>query len=317
MDNTEYYTIHPQVLRIDSELPFNVYLKVKDGYSRLIQSGKKYTALIHIKIFKYSISSLYIEKESLNQYYKYLEDNFEMIFMDMLISIKSKAKITYELITHLAQITLENPKIGEVTRYKKQIKYVTNFVFNNDDGINHLLPLTSTSYHEFNHLVNVGIYGLGLLKEVIGNDDSHNNIEIANGFFLHDIGYYSIPKEIIGKAGKLTDVEWNTIKKHPLIGYEMLRELGQMTEEVGIIIMQHHERHNGMGYPKKILGDQIHIYSKICTIADTFDALTAQRPYRKAQSSFVALKTMQTEMNQDFDPKVFAKFVLMFSKSRQ
>ncbi len=312
-----YYAIHPQILRIDSELPFHIYLRTKEGYSRLLAQGRTYAAFIHMKIFKYSISTLYIETSQIDSYFKYLEDNMDAINVDMLISVKSKARISHELITHLAKLALAAPDLKTIERYKKHIGFLVHFIFSQGDSIKYLIPLAATSFHEYNHLVNVGIYALGLLKEVIGDDDRYNTYEIGNGFFLHDIGKYDIPEEISRKQGKLSEIEWNIMKQHPQKGYDLLRELGQMTEEIGIIVLQHHERQNGSGYPRKIRGEEIHLYSMICTIADAFDALTSQRPYRQAQSSFNALKIMQNEMLQYFDPKVFAKFVLMFSKAKQ
>ncbi len=75
-----------------------------------------------------------------------------------------------------------------------------------------------------------------------------------------------------------------------------------ISDEIKTIIMQHHERHIGDGYPLGLKGDQIHTYSKICSIADMFDALTSHRPYRYAKSSFNALQIMKNEMKKDFLP---------------
>jgi len=138
--------------------------------------------------------------------------------------------------------------------------------------------------------------------------------EIAAGLFFHDIGQYTIPKHINQRKGPLSSEEWEIMKKHPEEGYKLLKKFGVMTDEMKVIVIQHHERHNGSGYPFGLMGDEIHTYSKICAISDAFDALTSNRPYRNARSSFNALAVMQNEMKGEFDPQFFARFVRLFSK---
>ena len=159
-----------------------------------------------------------------------------------------------------------------------------------EEAVQSLLSLTSPNFNDYNHLVNVGIYGLSLLKEILKEAKDLDLTEIATGLFVHDIGYFDIPKEITQKDGKLTNEEWATIKKHPEKGAKLMKDMGLLSDDIEKIIMQHHERHDGSGYPLGLKGDQIHTYSKICSIADMFDALTSNRPYRYAQKSFRALQ---------------------------
>ena len=87
-----------------------------------------------------------------------------------------------------------------------------------------------------------------------------------------------------------------------------------MNDETKIIVLQHHERKNGKGYPMGLKGDNINIYSKICSIADTFEALTSYRPFRKtSHTSFKAIKIIKKEMRNEFDPYFFEQFVLLFT----
>jgi HD-GYP domain-containing protein (c-di-GMP phosphodiesterase class II) len=106
------------------------------------------------------------------------------------------------------------------------------------------------------------------------------------------------------------------MKTHPQMGYDILTKFNHMTPEAKIIVLEHHERHSGSGYPNGIRGEKIHIYSKVCTIADVFEALVAKRPYKKQKTFFDALKIMKEQMNQDFDPEFFRKFVLLFTDQR-
>lgn len=97
------------------------------------------------------------------------------------------------------------------------------------------------------------------------------------------------------------------------MGFKLLTETNQLTEELKLIVLQHHEKVNGSGYPKGLRADDIHIYARICAIADVFDALTARRPYRTPLSTFEALKYMRDEMiPHHLDHQLFEKFVLLF-----
>ncbi|MFC1561219.1 HD-GYP domain-containing protein, partial [Candidatus Latescibacterota bacterium] len=139
-------------------------------------------------------------------------------------------------------------------------------------------------------------------------------------FFLHDIGKCFIPSDIIIKSQPLTHEEWKILKLHPSHGYKLLSKFNVNSEIVRTIVMQHHERHNGRGYPFGLKGNEIHIYSKICCLADAFEALTSYRQYRPANkknmSSFDALLTLKNEMSDEIDPHFFQQFVLLFSKSQ-
>jgi HD-GYP domain-containing protein (c-di-GMP phosphodiesterase class II) len=99
---------------------------------------------------------------------------------------------------------------------------------------------------------------------------------------------------------------------HPYQGYKLLRDADALSEECRVIVMEHHELMDGGGYPKRIKGDQIHIYGRICCIADVFDALTAERSYKKAMTPFDALTLMRDKMPNHFDRPLFGAFVDLF-----
>ncbi|MBN1293808.1 MAG: HD domain-containing protein [Candidatus Latescibacteria bacterium] len=307
-----YFKIHPQVLRIDSTIPFDVYIRNIDGeYAQFHSKDTAYTAHFHNFIFINSLSELFVKKSDANNYFFYLENIFSEVLNDPFIGNKEKAFIAHGTITTIAMNLFQNVNAATALRYKKAIKPITEFVLKNDDSVKHLIMLTSNQYHEYNHPVNVGIFGMGLAKEML-NPEEHNLTEVFTGFFLHDIGKYTIPKEIYQKNSPLTEQEWVIMKKHPQFGYDLLKKYNLLTPESEVIVLQHHERHNGTGYPAGLNRDQIHTYSKICSIADAFDALSAYRPFRDAQSSYRALEIMREEMKNEFDNEFFKKFVLLF-----
>ena len=158
----------------------------------------------------------------------------------------------------------------------------------------------------------MGVLGIALAKSLFKDSTNHDMRALGVGFFLHDVGKVGIDPSIITKPGKLTSDEMQEMKRHPSLGYKLLHETRQLTEEAKTIVLQHHERIDGSGYPKGLCGGDIHVYGRICSIADVYDALTSDRPYRKRMPPFTALKIMQDEMIHHFQKDLFQKFVLMF-----
>ena len=133
------------------------------------------------------------------------------------------------------------------------------------------------------------------------------------GILLHDIGKIFIPKNILNKPGPLNDEEWKIIKKHPVEGFELLKNIKGM-EISAEIIRHHHERVDGKGYPDGLKGDQISIGAKIVCVVDSFEAMTADRPYRKAKPRKEAITQLVENSGTQFDPQVVKAFVELCEK---
>lgn len=131
---------------------------------------------------------------------------------------------------------------------------------------------------------------------------------IARGAFLHDVGKMAIPDAILRKPGRLTPEEQMRMREHALLGYQMLRKI-RFLHEPAQIVYAHQERYDGSGYPRGLKGDQIPIGARIFAVADTFDAITSDRPYRAAQSIPAARREIQKHSGHQFDPNVVEAFM--------
>ena len=125
--------------------------------------------------------------------------------------------------------------------------------------------------------------------------------ELAVGGLLHDVGKLAVPNEILQKPGALTDEEFDVIKRHPEVGAELVRELG-FSAQVGRLVMDHHERLDGSGYPRGLGAPDLDIETRIMAVCDVFDALLSQRVYRDAWSLEDALDLITREAGTKFDP---------------
>lgn len=131
--------------------------------------------------------------------------------------------------------------------------------------------------------------------------------------FLHDTGKVDIPPEILTKTTKLTDQEYNIIKKHPIKGVQILRPL-QVLKPVIPIIMHHHERYDGTGYPSRLKKGQIPEGARIMAVADAFEAMVYGRPYRERKNISAAIKEVKKKSGTQFDPKVVDAFLKVIRK---
>jgi putative nucleotidyltransferase with HDIG domain len=120
---------------------------------------------------------------------------------------------------------------------------------------------------------------------------------------LHDVGKIAIPDDILLKPGKLTEEQFDVIKKHPVIGENILKPL-PILETERLIIRHHHERWDGRGYPDGLQGSDVPFLSRILTVVDAFDAMTNNRPYRKAMEIEEAVSELKKNINRQFDEEI-------------
>lgn len=158
---------------------------------------------------------------------------------------------------------------------------------------------------EDGHAMRVSKYARIIAQELgLGKQDI---ISISHGASLHDIGKIGIPTRILRKNGSLTEDEWITVRRHPDIGFGLLQRFPGL-RHASLIVLQHHERWDGKGYPAGLSGDSIIIGARIFAIADTMDAILSDRPYRPARPYDVVLEEVTANSGKQFDPHIVEIF---------
>ena len=155
------------------------------------------------------------------------------------------------------------------------------------------------------HAERVAAYGMELARCCgLAVEDSP---QIEFGFLLHDVGKVAVPDAILFKSGSLTEEEYSLVRRHPVIGSEILRDVDFLGEGK-LVVRHHHERWDGMGYPDGLAGDAIPLAARVFAVADALDALTTDRPYRPASSFAVAREEVLRGAGTQFDPVVVAAY---------
>jgi response regulator RpfG family c-di-GMP phosphodiesterase len=132
--------------------------------------------------------------------------------------------------------------------------------------------------------------------------------EIGRGALLHDIGKIGVPDAVLLKPAKLTPEEWKEMRRHPDIGYDMIRSI-EFLSTPATIVLSHQEKFDGKGYPRGLRGEEIHIGARVFAVADTLDAMTSDRPYRRGTTFENAVDEIQRCAGSQFDPEVVRAFL--------
>jgi diguanylate cyclase (GGDEF)-like protein/putative nucleotidyltransferase with HDIG domain len=165
------------------------------------------------------------------------------------------------------------------------------------------LAIEAKDHSTHDHLRRVQTYAVQLGKDLGLSDAELNALRAAS--MLHDIGKLAVPEQILSKPGRLTPEEFDRMKIHPIVGAEILDRV-QFPYPVVPIVRSHHEKWDGTGYPYGLKGEAIPIGARILSVVDCFDALTSERPYRRAISVDEAMKHLISEIDTSFDPRVVA-----------
>jgi len=266
-----------------------------------------FTAEDRARLLETGVQFVYIRMADQAQFRKQLEARLDQIAADSRVAVSERATIVYETSVELVNELLCDPSAGHFTpRLERIARAITTLVIDDPSAFTHLF---TASYHDFytaTHLVNVAAYMVPL-AHALGFQGPVQLSEICQAGLLHDIGKLYVPEETLNKPGKLSEEEWWLLKRHPEMGENHLRQYEGIPSLAITVTRQHHERLDGSGYDAGLVADQIHPVSKICAVADCFDAMTAFRPFKKRTMSVnEALMAIQNDTPRCYDPRVVA-----------
>lgn len=312
-----YFQIDSQVLIPDTMIDFSLFK----------QSGMQFIVILTaspaapVKLSRELVNSLsrdtqaelVIERSSTPHYRAYLDaltESAPSLPEDVKLArkafaIKENSKI---LLKDFLDSTSSSEKLEVV---KDAVSDIVGLLLQNSAAVYDLLTLQKFDYYTYTHSVNVSVLSAALGAAIgLGKSDVVN---LGMGAMLHDVGKTSVPSLILNKQGNLDPHEYKIIQGHVRRGGEILREHNAFPESAYDALLQHHEKLSGRGYPFKLRGQEINLFGRISGIADCYDALTTNRPYRSALSPYHALQIISQDIG-DYDPDLLAAFVKMLGK---
>lgn len=202
----------------------------------------------------------------------------------------------------------ETKKREGIRRMVEVVEHIIEEILAGKEVMRNLTEICSADVYTYAHSVDVCVFSLAVgVKLGYKKEDL---IKLGVGSLLHDLGKTRVPPEILNKPGRLTPEEFHEIKKHPVYGYKIALESGNgIDPRSATIILNHHERYDGKGYPRGLKGDEIDEMSAICAVADVYNAMTTDRVYRKAYPPHEAYEMIMASGNLMFSMKVVDAFL--------
>lgn len=204
------------------------------------------------------------------------------------ISSVTRAKATGAVRMALLEASKHNT--FDVSQPSDAVEGILQDIQASKNVVHSISAMRSFDDYTYVHSVNVCVLCI-LMGQVLQYNRVHLR-KLAIGALLHDLGKIHVPTSILNKPGKLSDQEFSIVRTHALRGFEMLCSKTSLVS--AHVAFQHHERHNGSGYPRGLKGDEIHDFGRVAAVADVYDALTSDRPYRKAMTPGQALTVLES-----------------------
>ncbi len=290
-------TVNSDMIPTYIPLPCTIYIKVAGKFVLFRNQGERLSEQRIVALQVKGVDTLYIHKA----FWKIFMDTIEKLELPDTVTEEKKAKhIKHILVAYGQELEkkLSKPKKPIFDKLKNYTEKVALSVIKERElGFKLIQKSTDTTIYFVNHSVNVAIYSclIGIKMRLTQGEICL----LTYSSLLHDIGKLYIPKRILYKNTPLTQEEELEVQTHTRRGAELLQSLGIVPNAV-LTALQHHERYDGQGYPAGLEKEDIHLFSRICTIADTFDNLTSKKPNSEPVSAIEAIEMMKN-MTGKFD----------------
>lgn len=305
-----YHQIDKNSLISGKEVNFTIYSHKGLKFREIIKASEKSPAILTPELLAID-EDIVIKASELLAYSEYLESILNSVLFDK-DQEKAKAILIKEKTKCIVRDIFNSPEnIENIKKASNIVEEMTSNIVNNKEVIFDLISIKTYDYYTYTHSVNVEVLSIGL-GAILGLT-TNQIFSLGLGAILHDIGKCLIPTEILNKQGNLTRAEFKIISNHVIESDRILRQHKDLPEDALYPPIQHHEKISGMGYPFGLRGNEINPFGRITAIIDCYDALTTERPYKKALTPYQALSMIISEKG-SYDQKLVEIFIKMLGK---
>lgn len=267
------------------------------------------------KLKERGITRLYVACDEHTRYQEYLRKNLDRFLAMESVPVVQRAGMLNEVVRDVLGETFRTGELDRQIHQLKELGASTVTLICRDDVVLHQLrSVLYHDYHTFTHSANVAMYS-AMLARALGISDREELSAIAVGGLLHDAGKLQVPAAILTKPAELTEKEVSIVREHPRLGFRMLCQRPDLSFGQLMMIYQHHEKVDGSGYPVRAVASELHPWGKICAVADVFEALTSNRPYRLGLSFGKATEIMQLRPGTAFDGEMLSCWIGLINRT--
>ena len=315
IDEAALIPIGVETLLASGVLPFDLYLH-GDGASPPILYREK-SLPVHDddlkKLLQRGVRTLYIPQVESSVYREYLRST---LLSNADIPPLQRYQVLREATRSVLSEALHRGDHDAAVRVASDLaEGLVQTVCDSQTVLNDLLRVMSHDYSIFTHAVNVATHCL-LLARWYGINGRQELLQIGQGALLHDIGLKGVPRHVIDKPDKLSERERRIVQEHPARGFQELCRRPDLTWAQLMIVYSHHERCDGRGYPVGLVRAEIHEYARICAIADVYEALSRDRPYRRASRRSDVLEYLDRQAGRAFDEEMTRCWIAGIGKAK-
>jgi HD-GYP domain-containing protein (c-di-GMP phosphodiesterase class II) len=312
-NGVSYYRIPLQLYAPGDLIEDDIYFSYQGQYVLYRLKNLPWKKEDFDRLTEAQIENLYMRFETKRDHEKFLQKNLSKVLESNHISEPEKSNILYQTSLSLVEEIFEDPhSVESLRRSMSSVKSTIHHLNRSDSHFFSLMEFATSNFSEYSHALHTTAYSLRL-AQTMGVKAYNDLAAIGVASLLHDIGKSRIPREILDKPSALSEDELKLVQLHPQFSYELVHDSRSVPELSERIILQHHERPTGKGYPRG-LTDDIHYFSKIVALADCFDSLTSDRHFQAAIKPMQAVERLRGDLKDDYDQKLLVGFIQMLKR---
>jgi HD-GYP domain-containing protein (c-di-GMP phosphodiesterase class II) len=320
LSEMSYFSVSYDLITKNEKISYNLYVNASsiDKAQKFIKvfSKNNFLSIEDLVEFKRKYLQLYVSEDERKLYMSSLVKSSDFSDLQTVDFIKDSAvEYLHRIFDDTKEFNTEilSQTIGECRfAVESMIDVLDDYTIDSLKGL--IGNLSSHDFYTFDHSINVSMYCISILRAIKPEASRDELVHVGLGGLLHDLGKIKVPTHILNSPGGLNDDQYAEIKKHPGYGIDLLKS-GEIdvSEDLDLniiarVVHEHHENWDGTGYPSKKAGKEIHLYARICTIADFFDAVTTKRSYNDVLPITQAMGVMERFKGIKLDPNLFKAF---------
>jgi len=302
-EQTGFFPVSVSTLIPEQSLGIRLYLR-ESGSSvpRLYRAEEvPFEETDRKRLLSRGVRTLYISSNDHDRYQAYLRSNLSVVLCDERVPVKERFSSLNAVVRDVLAEAFRLGKTDSAVESSQELAtHCVEFISRSDSVASELISVLNHDYYTFTHSANVAFYCV-LLARSLGIADRDDLHRIAVGGFLHDIGKLDVPEHVLHKPESLSATEFEIVKHHPRIGFQKLCHRADVTRGQLMMVYQHHERLDGGGYPVGCVKRELHDWTRICKVADVYEALTSDRPYRKRLNLSDVFRIMERDSGKAYD----------------